>query len=224
MLIILKSIIPRIHRDGCKFIIPTVAIAIFLSLSTDYWILIRFAWVLAAFVVVFFRDPTRIPPDDRHVVVAPADGVIVSIEPAVAPLELEMKTEDHIRISIFLNLLDVHINRIPISGIVKATRYRKGRLWSTAMDKSSTDNERMATRIDTDDGREIAVCQIAGPFVRRIRCDLVEFQRVETGERFGLIRFGSRTDIYLPADARVLVKVGQRAVGGETILASLSQM
>ena len=150
--------------------------------------------------------------------VAPADGVVVSVGPAVPPVELEMGPEPMTRIGIFLNLFDVHVNRMPIAGTVERTRYHPGQFVNASLDKASDVNERMAIRLSTEGGT-IAVVQIAGLIARRILCQVQAGESVETGQRFGLIRFGSRTDLYLPDTWSVRAIVGQRMVGGETVIA-----
>jgi phosphatidylserine decarboxylase len=134
---IVDSLVPRIHHDGWKFILPAVVLGVFAAVWDQSHLFTFCVWFIVIFLFVFFRDPTRFPPDDRNVVVAAADGLIVYIGHAEAPAELRMANADRIRISVFLNLLDVHVNRIPISGTVVRKEYRKGRLWSTAIDKSA---------------------------------------------------------------------------------------
>ena len=153
---------------------------------------------------------------------SPADGVVQMVERAAPPPELEMGSEPRLRISVFLNVFDVHVNRVPIGGTVGKSVYRPGKFVNAALDKASEDNERQAVRIDLGDGRSVAVVQIAGLVARRIVCDLSEGQTVVTGARFGLIRFGSRTDVYLDDGMVPLVAVGMRMTGGETVIADAS--
>jgi phosphatidylserine decarboxylase len=154
----------------------------------------------------------------KGLMVSPADGAVTMIVPAVPPPELGMGTDQMLRISIFLNVFNVHVNRVPIEGTVVKSAYHPGKFLSASMDKASDVNERAAVRLKMTDGREIAFVQIAGLVARRIITTLKDGQEVRTGERYGLIRFGSRLDIYLPRDAEPLVIVGQTAIGGETIL------
>jgi phosphatidylserine decarboxylase len=152
-------------------------------------------------------------------VVSPADGVVQMIVDAPPPLELAMGDAPMTRISIFMNVFNVHVNRAPVSGKVLRRVYSPGRFFNAALDKASAFNERMSVRLEMADGRDIAFVQIAGLVARRIRCDVTEGQSLRTGERFGLIRFGSRVDVYLPAGSHPLVVVGQTAIAGETVLA-----
>ena len=182
------------------------------------------AWLalfFTLFSLYFFRDPDRVPPGRLGVVVAPADGTVVSVTPAVPPAELGLGTVPRWRIGIFLSVFDVHVNRIPVDGTVTRIAYRHGRYFNASLDKASDENERNAIAIRLPDGREIAVVQIAGLIARRIVCDVREGEPVRAGMRFGIIRFGSRTDLYLPEGVRPLVAEGQTMIGGETVLAEL---
>ena len=153
--------------------------------------------------------------------VAPADGKVVSVAPGVPPAELGLGPAARWKVSIFLSVLDVHVNRVPVDGTVTRIAYRHGRFVNAALDKASEDNERNAIAMRLPDGREMAVVQIAGLIARRILCDLREGDAVHAGDRFGIIRFGSRTDLYLPEGVRPLVAVGQTMIGGETVIAEL---
>jgi phosphatidylserine decarboxylase len=175
--------------------------------------------VVAAWITYFFRDPWRVTPSRAGLVVSAADGVVVAADRVPPPKELEMGEAPMTRIGVFLNVFDVHVNRIPLGGRVKKLAYSKGKFLNASLDKASDENERMAIRIATGDGPDVAVVQIAGLIARRIVCTLTEGQAVATGERLGLIRFGSRTDVYLPADWSPLVMKGQRVIGGETVIA-----
>jgi phosphatidylserine decarboxylase len=154
--------------------------------------------------------------------VSPADGVVSMIEPAVPPLELDMGSDPMTRISVFMNLFDCHVNRWPIEGTVEKIAYRPGKFFNASLDKASIHNERNGLAARLPDGRRIAVVQIAGLVARRICCDAAEGQRLATGERFGIIRFGSRLDVYLPDGVAPLVAVGQSAIAGETVIADVS--
>ena len=212
-----RSVLVPPHREGWKFVaIFALATLVLFYLSNP----LGWLGVLAtAWCAYFFRDPPRVVPLRTGLVLSPADGMVQLIEPAVPPPELNMGNDPRPRISVFLNIFDVHVNRVPADGTVAKLVYRPGKFLNAALDKASTDNERMAARITLADGREIAVVQIAGLVARRIVCDLEEGQPVKAGERFGLIRFGSRCDVYLDVGMAPLVVVGQRAIGGETILA-----
>lgn len=214
---LLDYVLFPIHRDGWPFI------AIFAVIDLILWVIAApLGWIgllLTAWCVFFFRDPQRVTPARGDLVVSPADGVVQMIQPALPPRELGMGPDPLTRISIFLDIFSVHVNRVPADGTIVKLSYRPGKFFNAALDKASELNERQAVRMRTLDGREIAFVQIAGLVARRIRCDLQEGQAVRAGERFGLIRFGSRVDVYLPAGASPLVVVGQKMVGAETVLA-----
>jgi len=169
----------------------------------------------------FFRHPPRVPPTRPGAVVAPADGVVCVIDTAAPPAELSMGDAPLPRISIFLSVFDVHVQRAPVSGEVIAVQHRPGRFASADLAEASIDNERTSVRIRTPNGAEVVAVQIAGLVARRIVCDVHVGDKLAIGETYGLIRFGSRLDTYLPGGAEPVVRVGQRAVGGETVLADL---
>jgi phosphatidylserine decarboxylase len=182
------------------------------------------AWVgvlFAAFCLYFFRDPARVPPARPGVLVAPADGRVVSVAAALPPPELGLGIVPRWRVGIFLSLFDVHVNRMPADGTVTRIAYRHGRFLNASLDKASAANERNALAVRLPDGREIAVVQIAGLVARRIVCAVREGDAVRAGARFGIIRFGSRTDLYLPEGVQPLVAEGQTMIGGETVIADL---
>ena len=216
----LSTVAHPIHRAGWPFIAGfAVVTAIFFTFSSLLgWVGV----VLTLWCIYFFRDPYRTIPLRKGLVVSPADGRVTMIVPAVPPPELDMGPDPLLRISIFLNVFNVHVNRVPIGGRIVKAAYHPGQFLSASLDKASDVNERAAVRLKLDDGKEIAFVQIAGLVARRIINTLKDGQEVRTGERFGLIRFGSRTDIYLPRDAEPLVIVGQTAIGGETILADFA--
>jgi len=192
-----------------------------------FWLSTLLGWigaVLTAWCVFFFRDPDRVTPARAGLVISPADGIVLPIERSTPPIELDMGLEPRTRVSIFMNVFDVHVNRAPCDGRIAKRSYRPGRFVNASFDKASEDNERLALRIAIDEGErsgELAVVQIAGLVARRIVCHADEGSRVRAGERFGIIRFGSRVDVYLPPDVAPLVAAGQRAVGGETVIADL---
>jgi len=212
----LSTVLYPINRAGWPFIAGfAVATLIFFAVWEPLgWTLL----ILTLWCVYFFRDPPRTVPLRKGLMVSPADGRVTMIVPAVPPPELGMGADQMLRISIFLNVFNVHVNRVPIEGTVVKSAYHPGKFLSASMDKASDVNERAAVRLKLADGREIAFVQIAGLVARRIITTLKDGQEVRTGERYGLIRFGSRLDIYLPRDAEPLVVVGQTAIGGETIL------
>lgn len=216
---LLEGVLVPIHRAGWPFIAGALVVAALLWLA---WApLVVPGLILALFCVYFFRDPDRVVPLRPGLVVSPADGRVIAIGPASPPPDLGMAPEPVTRISIFLNVFDVHINRVPAAGTITELAYHKGTFVNAARDKASEDNERQVVRLTTPDGKDIAFVQIAGLVARRIVCNLSRGQSVETGQRFGLIRFGSRADVYLPAGVSALVVPGQRAIGGETVLADL---
>ena len=210
-----------IHREGWPYIGAFfVANALLFLLSP--WI----GWIFAPLTlwcILFFRDPERVTPEGDGLIVSPADGRLLPLGLAVPPHELGMGLEPRVRLSIFMNVFNVHVNRNPSDGTVVALSYRKGRFINASFDKASEHNERMSARIrikGLGDAMDLAVVQIAGLVARRIKCDLVQNQSVRRGERFGIIRFGSRLDVYLPPGANVMVVPNQFVKGGETVLAT----
>jgi phosphatidylserine decarboxylase len=210
----------RINRAGWPFIAIAAVLALALAQIAEPlgWI----GAVVTAWCAYFFRDPERTTPTRPGLVVSPADGLVLPVTTAVPPPELEMGEAALTRVSIFMDIFDVHVNRIPADGVLKASRYRPGKFFNASFDKASIDNERRSFRLALPDGREIAFVQIAGLVARRIRCDVAEGQAVQIGERFGLIRFGSRVDVFLPAGVSPLVVEGQRTLAGETVIADLN--
>lgn len=219
----ITRIIHPLHREGYPFVlIFAVVTLIFFAMSdTLGWIGV----ILTLWCVYFFRDPARVVPQGDGLVVSPGDGLITAIEQVPLPRELELENSGtRTRISIFLNVLNVHVNRIPIKGRINKLYYHQGKFLNASLDKASEENERQIIHITRDDGKDLACVQIAGLIARRIVCNLQPQQLVETGERFGIIRFGSRVDVYLPEGVQPLVSVGQTALGGETVLADLSRI
>lgn len=215
----LSTVIAPIHRAGYPFI---AAFAVVTLILFFLWVPLGWLGVLAtAWCVYFFRDPVRVVPTRPGLVVAPADGLVSAIGQAVPPRELDLGEEPLTRVSIFLNVFNVHVNRIPIDGRVSKVHYHPGKFLSANLDKASEENERCGAVIDMTDGRKIAVVQIAGLVARRIINNLTDGATCRVGHRFGLIRFGSRTDVYLPPGVAPLVVVGQTMIGGETVVADL---
>ncbi|WP_204804365.1 phosphatidylserine decarboxylase [Mycobacterium riyadhense] len=218
LLELVRSTIPPIHPAGRPFISAGLAVA-----AAGYrhrWV--RRAGLLAAGACAgFFRHPTRVPPTRPGAIVAPADGVVCGIDFAAPPAELSMGEAPLPRVSIFLSVFDVHVQRAPVSGEVIAVQHRPGRFGSADLAAASTDNERTSLRMRTPSGAEVVAVQIAGLVARRIVCDAHVGDKLSIGETYGMIRFGSRLDTYLPPGVEPIVKVGQRAVGGETVLADL---
>ncbi|MBV9990918.1 MAG: phosphatidylserine decarboxylase [Alphaproteobacteria bacterium] len=210
----------RIHPDGWPFIAVAVALnAILFALAGWYGLVLvpPTVWCIA-----FFRDPERVTPQGEGLIVSPADGVMLPVVEAAPPAELGMGAQLRPRLSIFMNVFNVHVNRVPEDGTVIALAYRPGKFINASFDKASEHNERMAMRLALRNGQEIAVAQIAGLVARRIRCDLVQGQEVRRGARFGIIRFGSRLDVYLPIGATIKVGKGDRVSAGETVLAEVT--
>ncbi|TXL82331.1 phosphatidylserine decarboxylase [Vineibacter terrae] len=206
-----------IHREGWRFIgiFAGATLVAALFIGPLFWPL----FLLSLWCVYFFRDPPRLTPQREGLFVAPADGLVREVGPAVPPPELGLGSAPLMRVSTFLSVFDVHINRIPVDSAVEVVAYHPGKFLSAADDKASDENERMAVSLRLPDGRMAAVVQIAGLVARRIVCQLRPGQRVRAGERYGLIRFGSRTDLYLPDGVQPLVYPGQRMIGGETVIA-----
>lgn len=218
----ITSVLAPPHPAGRPFLILG-AVLIVASLIVGAW-LFWLALLFILFCFYFFRDPERVPPARPGALLAPADGRVVSVEPAMPPPELGLGSASRWRVAIFLSVLDVHVNRMPADGTVTRIAYRHGRFVNAAMDKASEDNERNALAIRLPNGQEIAVVQIAGLIARRIICSVREGDRVRAGSRFGIIRFGSRTDLYLPEGVFPLVAEGQTMIGGETVIAELTTL
>lgn len=214
------SVFTPIHREGYRFlaIFAAVSLILFLIWTPLGWIGV----ILTLWCAYFFRDPVRVTPQRDGLVISPADGRISLIEQAVAPPELGLGDELHTRVSIFMNVFDCHVNRAPVAGRVIRIAYTPGLFLNAELDKASDDNERNGVVIEMAGGDRLGVVQIAGLVARRIVCFVKEGEAIGAGERFGLIRFGSRLDVYLPMGKTALVAVGQRAVAGETVLADLA--
>ncbi|WP_374308526.1 phosphatidylserine decarboxylase [Dongia sp.] len=206
-----------IHRAGWPFLAIFAAVTVIL-----WWIAEPLGFVgllLTLWCAYFFRDPDRITPNRPGLIISPADGVVQMIQPAVPPAELGLDQRPRTRISVFMDVLSVHINRAPVDGEVIGVAYRPGKFVNAALDKASDENERSSMHLRTNDGHDIVVVQIAGLVARRILSWTKTGQRLRAGERYGMIRFGSRVDVYLPDGVQPLVAVGQQAVAGETVLA-----
>jgi len=216
----IRAQIPPIHPEGYPFIGGFALVSLIL-----FWIWTPLGWigtVLTIWCALFFRDPIRVTPQRDGLVVAPADGRISMISQALPPAELGLGDRPLLRISIFMSVFNVHVNRSPVAGRIERIAYRPGVFINAELDKASEDNERNSLAISTPHGR-VGVVQIAGLIARRIVSFVREGQNVGTGERFGLIRFGSRVDVYLPEGSTALVSEGQTSLAGETILADFRQ-
>jgi phosphatidylserine decarboxylase len=215
---LLRSAVPPVHPAG----LPFISTALLVALAGRRYRWLRRAGLLTAGACAgFFRHPRRVPPTRPGAVVAPADGLICVVDAAAPPTELGLGAAPRPRVSIFLSLLDAHVQRAPVSGEVIDVQHRPGRFGSADLAAASEDNERTSMRLRTAGGAEIVVVQIAGLLARRIVCDAHAGDKLSIGDTYGLIRFGSRLDTYLSAGTEVLVRVGQRAVAGETVLAEL---
>ena len=217
----LKNFIPPINTAGYPFIILFALFALILSLISDFlgWI----GFILTLWCVYFFRDPERVIPEKKNIIISPADGKILFAGPSKAPENLsDNKQRDLNKVSIFMNVFDVHVNRVPISGKVIWLKYVPGTFFNASLDKLSENNERMIVKIEVSKGVFVYVVQIAGLIARRIKCDLTENESVTMGQRYGLIRFGSRVDVYFPKDFNISVNKGQTSISGETILADFN--
>ena len=216
----LNTFIKPMHREGIKFILIFSVISLIL-----FFIYIPLGWVgigLTIWCYYFFRDPKRKIPVRDGLLVSPADGVISLIEKTMPPPELDIEKEELTRISVFMNVFNCHVNRSPIAGKVMEINYRPGKFFNASLDKASVDNERNSLVLQIPDGRQIVVVQIAGLVARRIVSFVKPKQTLRIGQRFGLIRFGSRVDIYLPTGVQPLVCIGQTMVSGETVIADLN--
>ncbi len=217
---LLKVVFVPIHKEGFKFIILFAFVAIIFALMSNTLGIIGL--VLTLWCVFFFRDPERFTPQGKNLIISPADGVVNLIEEnATPPAELELANNDWTKISIFLNVFNVHVNRTPITGEITKVNYRAGKFVSANLEEASTENERNSAIVKTKDGQQIVFVQVAGLVARRIVSDLKEGQKVQAGDRYGIIRFGSRADIYLPKTSKVKALVGQTMVGGETVIGEL---
>jgi phosphatidylserine decarboxylase len=216
----LSTFVKPMHREGYRFV------AIFAAATAVlFFIAEPLGWIgvcLTVWCYYFFRDPQRVTPLRDGLIISPADGVVSMIGPAVPPEELGLGPAAMTRISVFMNVFNCHVNRLPIAGTITKVAHRPGKFLNASLDKASVDNERNALAVRLPDGRDYAVVQIAGLVARRIVCDVKAGQALQTGERFGMIRFGSRLDIYLPAGVQPLIALGQSTLAGETVLADLA--
>jgi phosphatidylserine decarboxylase len=215
----IREAVPTVHRAGWPFIAVTLAVAVAFAFVFPplFWILL----ILAGWMTIFFRDPVRVVPQAPGLVVSPADGRVEPLVRAVPPAELGLGREPLLRVSVFMNVFDCHINRAPVGGRILRIAYKAGKFVSADLDKASEDNERNALLIETESGERVGVVQIAGLVARRIVSWSREGSAVTAGERIGMIRFGSRLDVYLPEGSLVAVAPRQRAISGETVLAHL---
>lgn len=217
---LLKMVSFPIHKEGYKFILIFGLATIILALLSDVIGLVGL--VLTLWCIFFFRDPERVIPVEEGAIVSPADGVVTRVEYGIeAPEELGWHNRKVNKISVFLNVFNVHVNRSPASGTITKVIYTPGKFLSANLDEASLENERNIAIVKTENGTEIAFAQVAGLVARRIVSDLKEGQSIKTGDRYGIIRFGSRADIYLPENIKIKVLIGQTMIGGESIIAKI---
>ncbi len=212
----MDNIFPKIHREGYKFL------AISLILSFVFWLFSNFLAFIMILITIwvyyFFRDPERVSINDDKFLISPADGLITEIKEVQGPDELNLENKNFTRISIFMNVFNCHVNRIPTSGKIEEIFYKPGKFLNASLDKASEENERNYYRIIDKKGKEIVIVQIAGLVARRIVCEVSKDQELKQGDRIGMIRFGSRVDLFFN-NKKILAKVGQNVVAGESLLA-----
>ena len=212
-----NTIFPKIHKEGYKFLAISILItfvALFFSKFLGFIFIIITIWVY-----YFFRDPERISINDDNFLVSPADGLIIDISERSGPEELRLENTTYTKISIFMNVFNCHVNRVPSGGQIQEIYYKPGKFLNASLDKASEENERNYFKINLTNGEEIVIVQIAGLIARRIVCEVEQGQELKQGDRIGMIRFGSRVDIYFK-NKKVLAKLGQNVVAGESLLAS----
>ena len=212
----LDIVFPKIHSEGYKFLAIAILITIFLYFFSGFLGLVSL--LLTAWVYYFFRDPERTPINDDNYLVSPADGLVVQVEEVEGPKELNLESKKFTKVGIFMNVFDCHVNRTPCDGKISEIIYKPGKFLNASLDKASEDNERNYYRITNNQAQEIIVVQIAGLIARRIVCETSKDKDLKQGDRIGMIRFGSRVDVYFE-NYTTLVKVNQKTVAGETLLA-----
>ena len=212
----LDKIFPKIHPEGYKFLVIVIALTIFLYFFSSFLGLLGL--FLSVWVYYFFRDPERISINDDNYLVSPADGLVLQVYETLGPKELGLESKKFTKVSIFMNVFDCHVNRIPCDGKVSEIVYKPGKFFNASLDKASEDNERNYYKIANNQGEDVIVVQIAGLIARRIVCEISKDQNLKQGDRIGIIRFGSRADIYFE-NYIPLVKVNQKTIAGETLLA-----
>ena len=212
----LEKIFPKIHSEGYKFLAIAIIVTIFLYFLSTFLGLVGL--VLSIWVYYFFRDPERISINDENYLTSPADGEVLMVHEVDGPKELGLEDRKFTKISIFMNVFDCHVNRTPCEGKISEILYKPGKFLNASLDKASEDNERNYYKITNSHGEDVIVVQIAGLIARRIVCESSKDQNLQQGERIGMIRFGSRADVYFE-NYETLVKVGQKTIAGETLLA-----
>jgi phosphatidylserine decarboxylase len=212
----LNSVFPKIHKEGYRFLAIAIAVTFICLLISKILGLITI--LLTVWVYYFFRDPDRVSIQDDNFLVSPADGLISNIEEVNGPIELSLESKKFTKVSIFMNVFNCHVNRTPVSANIEEILYKPGKFLNASLDKSSEENERNYYRLKTKEGEEIIIVQIAGLIARRIVCEATIKQAVIQGERIGMIRFGSRVDVYFN-NRKLLAKLGQNVVAGESLIA-----
>ncbi len=214
-----RGIVPPMNPAGRPFVLAAAVLTLLLRrIARPLGVA---GAVLTGWTAWFFREPKRVTPSRAGIAVAPADGTVSHVAEAVPPAELELGDEPMTRVSVFLSIFDVHVQRVPANGEILRKVYRPGKFLSADLDKASEDNERNTLLLRTVEGHQLVVVQIAGLVARRIVCHVDEGEKVSAGATYGLIRFGSRVDLYVPRGSRILVEAGQKTIGGETVLAEL---
>ena len=215
----LDIIFPPLHREGYRMLAIAVIITMLLMLINKALGIIGF--ILTIWVYYFFRDPVRYPINDDSYLVSPADGIVSLISSVRGPKELSMENNEYQRVSVFMNVFNCHVNRVPVSGIIEEIFYKPGKFIDASLDKASEDNERNLIKYSNNSGKKFAIVQIAGLIARRIICEVRQGQNLNQGDRIGIIRFGSRVDLYFDNDYKLLVREGQTVVAGESLLAKI---
>ena len=215
------SVLVPIHPAGRPFIAIFAVVAVILTMIWEH--LFFPGLILTLWCVYFFRNPVRVTPQRPDLVISPADGRVLSVEDLPPPAELDLPDGKYTRIAIFMNVFDVHVNRAPMAGVITDKFYFPGAFFNASLDKASTQNERLGLVMKTDHGPTIGFIQIAGLVARRILCDVSEGDQLTTGEHYGIIRFGSRVDVWLPKPVKVLVAPGQTTLAGETMIADYAR-
>ena len=215
----LDIIFPPIHREGYRMLVIAVIVTMLLILINKLLGVIGF--ILTIWVYYFFRDPERYPINDDSFLVSPADGVISLIAIVRGPKELNMENKEYQRVSVFMNVFNCHVNRVPVTGKIDEIFYKPGKFIDASLDKASEDNERNLIKYSNNSGKTFAIVQIAGLVARRIVCEVKQGQNLNQGDRIGIIRFGSRVDLYFDNDYKLLAKQGQTVVAGESLLAKI---
>jgi len=207
---------PKLHKEGYRFLVIAGAITFILLLISNFLGLISF--ILTIWIYYFFRDPDRFSINDENYLLSPADGVVSQIIEMNGPMEMGLDNKKFTRVSIFMNVFNCHVNRVPSSGKIDKIFYKPGKYFNASLDKASEENERNSIKMKNTNGDDLVVTQIAGLIARRIVCEIKESDQVKQGEKFGIIRFGSRVDLYFE-NYKILVKKNQKVIGGETLIA-----